>query len=87
MQTLKELKDGNGPSDISLELIAVSREIGIQAMDELCQRVLNGLRMPAKLALNIVVPIFKVKGDIRNCNCHIPIKLLHHGIKMVEMVL
>ena len=43
--------------------------------------------MPAELALSIVVPIFKVKGDIRDCRCYIAVKLLEHGMKVVERVL
>ena len=32
--------------------------------------------MLAKLALSIVVQIFKGKGDIRNCSCYRAVKLL-----------
>ena len=34
------------PSDVSLELIAASGEVGIHVMAELCQRVLDELGMP-----------------------------------------
>ena len=34
----------------------------------------------------IVVPIFKRKGDIRNCSCYRAVTLLEHGMKVVEMV-
>ena len=43
--------------------------------------------MPAELALSIAVPIFKGKGDIRNCSCHRAENLLENGMKVVEMVL
>ena len=43
--------------------------------------------MPAELALSIVVPIFKGKGDIMNCSCYGAVKLLEHGMKVVEKVL
>ena len=45
-------------------------------MDLECQ--LNGL--------SIVVPISNGKGDIRNCSCHRAVKLLEHGMKVVERV-
>ena len=32
-------------------------------------KVLVGFGMPAELALGMVVPIFKGKGDITNCSC------------------
>ena len=34
-------------------------------MAEVCQRILDGFGMPAELALSIVIPIFKGKGDIK----------------------
>ena len=40
--------------------------------------------MPGELALGIVDPIFKGKGDIRNCSCYRVVKL-EHGIKVVVM--
>ena len=56
-------------------------------MAGICQKVLDGFEMPAEWALCIVVPIFKGKGDIRNCSCYRTVKLLEHGMKVVEMVL
>ena len=52
-------------------------------MTEICQKVLNGFGIPAELALSIVVPIFKGKGDTRNC-CYRAVKLLEYGMKVVE---
>ena len=43
--------------------------------------------MPVEWALSIVVPIFKRKHDISNCSCNRGVKLLEHGIKVVERVL
>ena len=43
--------------------------------------------MPVEWALSIVVPIFKGDVDIRNCSCYGDVKLLEHGIKLVERVL
>ena len=43
--------------------------------------------MPAEWALSIVVPIFKGKGDIRNCGCYGDVELLDHGMKVVGSVL
>ena len=42
--------------------------------------------MPAEWALSIVVPIFKGKRDIRNCSCYGVVKLLEHGMKVVEKI-
>ena len=70
------------PSELSLELFAASRGVGIQVMAEICQRP-----RWIEWALSIVVPIFKGKGDIRNCSCYRAVKFLEHGMKVVEMVL
>ena len=43
--------------------------------------------MPAECALSIPVPIFKRKGDIWNCSCSRAVKLLEHGMNVVERML
>ena len=43
--------------------------------------------MPAEWALSIEVPIFKGKGNIRNCNRHRSMKILEHRMKVAERVL
>ena len=43
--------------------------------------------MPAESALSMVVPIFKGKGDIRNCCCFRAVKLFEHGMNVVKRVL
>ena len=54
-------------------------------MAEICQTVLDGLGMAVEYS--IVVPIFKGMGDIRSCSCYRAVKLLEHGMKVVERVL
>ena len=71
---------------MSLELIAASGGVGIQVMAGICQKVLDGFGISAEWALSIVVPIFKWKGDIRNCSCYRAVKLLDHGMKVVDRV-
>ena len=55
-------------------------------MADMHQRVLVGFRMPVELALSTVVPILKLKGDIRNCSCYKAVKLLEHCMNVVERV-
>ena len=83
-QELNENKKKPWPLEVSLELIAASGGVGVQVMAEICHNVLDGFGMPATWALSVVVPIFKGKGDIRNCNCYRAIKLLEHGMELVE---
>ena len=56
-------------------------------MAEICQGVLDGSGMPVECAMSVVVPIFKGKGDIRNCCCYGAVKLLEHRMIVVERVL
>ena len=80
LQATNEMKTGKAPepSEVSLELFAASRGVGIQVMAEICQRP-----RWIEWALRIVVPMFKGKGDIGT----VAAKLLEHGMKVVERVL
>ena len=40
--------------------------------------------MPVEWDLSIVVPIFMGMGDTANCSCYGAVKLLEHGMKVVE---
>ena len=42
--------------------------------------------MDLEWALSIMVSIFKGKGDIMNCSCYRAVKLLEHGMKVVESI-
>ena len=53
-------------------------------MAEICQK--DGFAMPAEWSLSTVAPIFKGKGDIRDCRCNRAVKLIEPGIKVVESV-
>ena len=64
VKVIREVKAGKaaGPSEVSVEMIAASGDIGIDVMLELCQGVLDGKGMLAELVLSVIVPIFKGKG-------------------------
>ena len=68
-------------------MIAASGGVGIQVMAEICLTVQDGFGMPAEWVLSIMFPIFKGKGDIRSCSCNGAVKLLEHGMMVVESVL
>ena len=89
VKALGKMKAGKaaGPSEVSVEMIAASREIGIDVMVELCQSVLDGRGMPDEWAQSIVVPIFNGKGDAMNCGAYRGVKLPEHAMKIVENVL
>ena len=76
VKAIREMKAGKaaGPSDLSVEMIVASWEIGIGVMVELCQGVLKGKGMPTEWALTIMVPIFKGKGDAMSCGAYREVK-------------
>ena len=86
MQSMKSGK-ATGTSEVSVEMIVVSGEIGVKVMMELCQRVLDGRGMPDEWKTSVIVPIFKGKGDVMSCGSYRGVKLLEHAIKIVEWVL
>ena len=89
LQELNDVKTGKapGPLEVSLELIAASGGVGIQVMTEISMRVIGGFVMPVEWALSKMIPIFKGKGNVRNCSCYRAVKLLEHDMKVVKRVL
>ena len=43
--------------------------------------------MPEEWKTSVVVPIFKEKGDVKNCGAYRGVKLLEHAMEIVERVL
>ena len=86
LQATYEMKAGKnpGPSEVSLELIAARGGVGIQAIAEISETVLDGIGMLVECALSIVAPDFKGKGDIRNCSCHRAVKHSEHEMKVLK---
>ena len=83
---MKSVK-ATGPSEIIVQMIFASCEIGVEVMMELCQRVFDGRGMPDEWKTSVVVPIFKGKGDVMSCGSYSGVKLLEHAMKIVERVL
>ena len=49
--------------------------------------MLDGKGLPDKWQTSVLVPIFKEKGDVRNCNTYRGVKLIEHAMKIAERVL
>ena len=86
---IQSMKSGKatGTSEVSVEIIFASGEIGVKVMMELCQHVLDGRGMPDEWKTSVIVPIFKGKGDVMSCGSYKGVKLLEHAMKIVERVL
>ena len=89
VEAIQSMKSGKatGLSEVSVEMIAASGEIGVKVMMELCQCVLDGRGMPDEWKTSVIVPIFKGKSDMMSCGSYRGVKLLEHAIKIVERVL
>ena len=62
-----------GPLEVCAKMTPSRGKVGMSMMMELCQREM--------------VPIYKRKGDVRNCNAYREAKLLQHTMKIVKRVL
>ena len=89
VESIQSMKSGKatGPSEVSVEMIVASGEIGVKVMMELCQRVLDDRGMPGEWQTSVIVPIFKGKGDVMRSGSYRGVKLLEHAMKIVERVL
>ena len=61
--------------------------IADEVMLQLCQRVLDEKGIPNEWKTSVVVSIFKEKEDVMNCGSYRGVKLLEHGMKIIERVL
>ena len=86
VEAIQSIKSGKatGPSEVSLEMIVASGEIGVKVMMELCQRVLDGWKMRDEWKTSVIVPIFKGKSDVMSCGSYRGVKLLEHAVKLLK---
>ena len=77
----------SGLSDLSMEMISIREKIGIDVKMKLFQRALDWKEMLEDWKTSVMVPIYNEKGDVTNCGAYRGVKLLEHGIKIVERVL
>jgi hypothetical protein len=86
MRAIKAMKIGkaSGVTDNVAEHVVASGKIGVDVMAEICNRVLAGGSMPG--VERACWLLYKGKGDERDCGAHRGVKLLEHGMKIVERV-
>ena len=88
-EAMKKIKQGKaaGITEITMEMVVAGGRIAEEVMLQLCLRVLDGTGIPDEWKTCVVVPIFKGKGDVMNCGLYRGVKLLEHGMKIIERVL
>ena len=87
-KALRSLKKGKsaGPSGITTEMIQLCEDETAEALRQVAQNMLNGGQMPKSWHKSTMVPIFNGKGSPLECNNYRGIKLLEHGMKVVEKI-
>ena len=88
VEAIQSMKSGKatGISEVSVDMIVASGEIGVKVMMELCQHILDSREMPDEWKTNVITPIFKGKNDVMSCGSYRGVKLLKHAMKIVERV-
>ena len=82
------MKNGkaSGPTGIVKKHLAAS-PYGKQVILQIENEILDGKDMPHYWKTSAVVPIYKVKGSVMYCANYRGVKLLEHGMKVVERLL
>ena len=76
-----------GVSEVSIDMLKAGGEEYLIWMSDLLKAVWNKEKIPGDWRKSLIVPIFKKKGDILECGNYRGIKLLEHGLKILERIL
>ena len=89
LRALKAMKEGKaaGPSGVVTEMLKAAGDVGVQWMTDLCNSVMTEGHIPDDWTKSTLVPLYKGKGDPLACGSYRAIKLLEHGMKVLERVL
>ncbi|KAG5571647.1 hypothetical protein H5410_061413 [Solanum commersonii] len=75
-----------GPDEISVDFWKSADKAGIEWLTRLFNVIFKTAKMPDEWRWSTMVPLYKNKGDIQNCNNYRGIKLLSHTMKIWERV-
>jgi len=76
-----------GPDQIPVEVWKCLGEEGLEWLTKLFNVIPRSARKPREWRLSTVIPLYKNKGDIQDCNNYRCIKLLSHIMKLWERVI
>ena len=86
---LRRMKKGKavGPDELPVEVGKCMREMGIEFLTRLFNRLLMGERMPEEWKRSVLIPIYKNKGDAHCCENYREINLMSHTTKVWEKII
>ena len=73
-------------SKISVEVIKASGQMGVNVLRKLGQYILDGVGMLTEWKSSVIIPLYKNKGDVRDCGSYRKIKILERRMKITERV-
>jgi len=88
-EALKKMTNGKakGPNQIPVEVWKCLGEQRLEWLTELFNIIFRTAKMPKEWRSSTVIPLYKNKGDIQDCNNFRGIKLLRHTTKLWERVI
>ena len=88
-KALRRMKKGKavGPDELPVEVWKCMGEMGIKFLTRLFNRLLMGERMPEEWRRNVLIPIYKDKGDAQCFGNNRGIKLMSHTMKIWERII
>ena len=86
---LRRMKSGKavGPDLIPIEVWKCLGEVGVNWLTELFNVIFKTVKMPREWRTSTIIPLYKNKGDVLDCNNYRGIKLLSHTMKLWERVI
>ena len=88
-KAIDEMKDGKAVSSTGIvaEIMKASRDIGVNSITKLINTIMRETSIPDDWLRSVMVNIYKGKGVVLvQSNCR-GLKLLDHGMKVVESVM
>jgi len=76
-----------GPDLIPIEVWKCLGEVEVDWLTVLFNVIFRTAKMPSECRISTVIPLYKDKGNIQNCNNYRGIKLLSHTMKLWERVI
>ena len=86
---LRRMKKGKaaGPDELPVKVWKCMEKMGIRFLTRLFNKLLMGEQMPEEWRRNVLIPIYKNKGDSQCCGNYRGIKLISHTIKVWERII